>query len=258
MALRHKKRTIILGVIATVIVALVIAVAVYLNTSYPAGQAARGSLQSDAAVSVRTCDDGDVVFEPVDRQAANGTGLVFYPGAKVDYTAYAPLMRAFSERGFTCVLVKMPFNLAFFDIDAADGARTAAPDVTRWYLGGHSLGGAMAAKYLAGHADEFVGLLLCASYATEDLSADDLSILSAYGTQDGVLNRESYRNDWKNLPPSAWELVIDGGNHAQFGDYGAQDGDGEASIAPAEQIAETADAFAQLDEHVSQQHQNGN
>ena len=167
-------------------------------------------------------------------------------------------MRAFSERGFTCVLVKMPFNLAFFYIDAADGARTAAPDVTRWYLGGHSLGGAMAAKYLAGHADEFVGLLLCASYATEDLSADDLSILSAYGTQDGVLNRESYQNDWKNLPPSARELVIDGGNHAQFGDYGAQDGDGEASIAPAEQIAETADAFAQLDEHVSKQHQNGN
>ena len=95
-------------------------------------------------------------------------------------------------------------------------------------------------------------------HATEDLSADDLSILSAYGTQDGVLNRESYQNDWKNLPPSARELVIDGGNHAQFGDYGAQDGDGEASIAPAEQIAETADAFAQLDEHVSQQHQNGN
>ena len=258
MALQHKKRTIILGAIAAIVVVLVIAAAVYLNTYYPAGQAARESLQSDAAVSVRTSDDGGIVFEPANRQAANGAGLVFYPGAKVEYTAYAPLMHALSERGFTCVLVKMPFNLAFFDIDAADGARAAAPDVTRWYLGGHSLGGAMAAKYLAGHADEFVGLLLCASYATEDLSADDLSILSAYGTQDGVLNRDSYQSNWKNLPPSAQELVIDGGNHAQFGDYGAQDGDGEASIAPAEQIAKTADAFAQLDGHVLQEHQYSN
>lgn len=258
MALQHKKRTIILGAIAAVIVALIIAAAVYLNTYYPAGQAAKESLQSDAVVSVRTCDDGDIVFEPADHQSANGAGLVFYPGAKVEYAAYAPLMHALSERGFTCVLVKMPFNMAFFDIDAANAARGSAPDVTRWYVGGHSLGGAMAAKYLAGHADEYAGLLLCASYATEDLSADDLAVLSAYGTQDGVLNRDSYQSNWKNLPPSAQELVIDGGNHAQFGDYGAQDGDGEASIAPAEQISETADAFAQLDGHVSQQHQNGN
>ena len=152
----------------------------------------------------------------------------------------------------------MPFNMTFFDIDAANAARGSAPDVTRWYVGGHSLGGAMAAKYLAGHADEYAGLLLCASYATEDLSADDLAVLSAYGTQDGVLNRDSYQSNWKNLPPSAQEFVIDGGNHAQFGDYGAQDGDGEASIALAEQISETADAFAQLDGHVSQQHQYGN
>jgi pimeloyl-ACP methyl ester carboxylesterase len=258
MALQHKKRTIILGAIATVIVALIIAAAVYLNTYYPAGRAAKESLQSDAAVSVRTCDDGDIVFEPADHQAANGAGLIFYPGAKVEYIAYAPLMHALSERGFTCVLVKMPFNMAFFDVDAADAARELAPDVTRWYVGGHSLGGAMAAKYLAGHADEYAGLLLCASYATEDLSADNLAVLSAYGTQDGVLNRDSYQSNWKNLPSNAQELVIDGGNHAQFGDYGAQDGDGEASIAPAEQIAKTADAFAQLDGHVLQEHQYGN
>lgn len=258
MAQQHRKRTIVLGAIAAIVVALVIAVAVYLNTYYPAGQVARESLRSDATVSVRTYGDGDVVFEPADPQAANGAGLVFYPGAKVEYTAYAPLMHALSERGFTCVLVKVPFNMAFFDVDAAGGAKAAAPDVARWYVGGHSLGGAMAAKYLAGHADEYAGLLLCASYATEDLSADDLAVLSAYGTQDGVLNRASYQGNWKNLPPNARELEIDGGNHAQFGDYGAQDGDGVASIAPAEQIAETADAFAQLDGHVLQEHQNGN
>ena len=78
-----------------------------------------------------------LVFEP---EYANA-GLIFYPGGKVEYTAYAPLMALLRERGVLCVLCKMPFNLAVLDGNAAEGIPARFPSVTRWYVGGHSLGG---------------------------------------------------------------------------------------------------------------------
>lgn len=234
-----------LWVAAAVVAALAIAAAVYLNTSYAAGDEARAALASDAEVTVTVQEDGDTVFAPASG-SANGAGLIFYPGGKVAPEAYAPLMRACAERGFTCVLVRFPFNLAVFDANAADGEEAAFPQVSRWYIGGHSLGGAMAASYAAGHAGDFRGLLLCGAYATEDLGDAGLAVTSVYGSDDGVLNRDAYEKNRGNIP-QAVEDVIEGGCHSYFGDYGLQDGDGTPAISRDEQIARTADDLAQMD-----------
>ena len=127
-----------------------------------------------------------------------------------------------------------------------DTSRLGTEGYAHYYVGGHSLGGAMAGSFAAGHAEELDGLVLLASYATSDLSESGLAVLSAYGSEDGVLNRESYAKNYGHLPADTQELVIAGGNHAQFGDYGAQAGDGTAQISAEEQQALTAEAIAAL------------
>ena len=144
------------------------------------------------------------------------------------------------------VLIRMPCNLAVFNVNGADGIREQFPDVERWYLGGHSLGGAMAASYAASHADELDGLVLLAAYSTRDLTESGLAVLSVYGSEDGVLDMETYEQYRPNLPADTAEVVIDGGCHAGFGRYGTQDGDGTPAISSDEQIDRTAEEIARM------------
>lgn len=173
-------------------------------------------------------------------------GLVFYPGGKVEYTAYAPLMASLARKGVLCVLVQMPANLAVLDGNAADGIPKEYPGIDTWILAGHSLGGVMASSYLAKHPEGWDALALLASYSTADLSAANLKVLSIYGSEDGVLNGKAYEENRKNLPADTREIVIEGGCHAYFGFYGAQDGDGIPRVSREEQIAVTADAILAL------------
>ena len=179
---------------------------------------------------------------------ASEVGFVFYPGGKVEHTAYLPLMRALAENGVFCVLYDMPFNLAVLDVNAAEGIDKEYPEIDRWYAGGHSLGGSMIASHISDRDGVYSGLVLLGSYSTIDLSKLNLSVLSLYGTEDEVMNREKYEENKKNLPPDFTEIVIEGGCHAYFGMYGEQDGDGESLLTPAEQISFTAEKIL---EHVS-------
>lgn len=165
-------------------------------------------------------------------------GLIFYPGAKVDEKAYVPILDELSQTGICCVLVKMPYHMAIFDADAAEKVMQEFADVDRWYIGGHSLGGAMASGFAAEHESELEGLILLAAYPTDTLEI--LPVLSLYGSEDGVLNREKYE---KSIPlvSNLTEYIIEGGNHAGFGNYGAQEGDGEEEISDEEQWQETVD-----------------
>lgn len=165
--------------------------------------------------------------------------MIFYPGGFVEHTAYAPLLRSLAEEGWLCVLTEMPFDLAVLNMNAADGIRERFPQVDSWAIGGHSLGGAMAASYAAGHAEDFDALVLLAAYATEDLNGTDMTVYSIYGSEDQVLNRDKYAQYRKNLPANTIEVVLEGGNHAQFGDYGHQKGDGTAALSPEEQQQKT-------------------
>lgn len=176
---------------------------------------------------------------------ASEVGVVFYPGAKVEYTAYAPLMRDLAARGYLAVVVEMPFNFAFFNVNAANEVRSAYPQVEHWWVGGHSLGGSMAAQYAADHANDTAldGIVLLGAYTASDLSASDLSALVVYGSNDQVLNRDKLADSEALMPDSALVVEIPGGNHAGFGVYGSQSGDGTATIEPTAQQEQTADVI---------------
>ena len=226
-----KKRLVF--VLSGILVVLATACLLYLTTgSYPAHEDAAAALASAENVIVTEYDDGTLTFVPREPMA----GLIFYPGGKVESSAYAPLMAAFARENILCVLLSMPFDLAVFDVGGADGILEAYPEIDRWYLAGHSLGGAMAASYAADHAEEYEGIFLLAAYSTQDLTKSGLEVVSLYGSEDLVLNREKYEESRSNLPESTLEYVIDGGCHAGFGSYGAQNGDGTPAISTEEQI----------------------
>ncbi len=210
---------------------------VWVEGQYPYGSVAAAALATDAAVTVEQTDEA-IAFIPSEASA----GFIFYPGGLVPAEAYAPLLRTLAERGVLCVVPKMPLRLAVLDMDAADGAAAQYPEVTRWAIGGHSLGGAMAASYAAKHGEEFDVLVLLAAYSTAELP-EGLTVVSIYGDQDQVMNREKYAEYRGNLPKNAVEVVILGGNHAQFGDYGHQKGDGIATITAQEQLDATVQAI---------------
>ncbi len=190
-------------------------------------------------VTVETIDNNTMIFSAPDSKA----GFIFYPGGKVEHTAYIPLMKACASKGITCILVKMPFNLAVFDVNAADGLKAHCPDIQNWYIGGHSLGGSMAASHLSENPENYKGLILLGSYSTADVSDCGIDVLSVYGSEDKVLNKEKYNEYITCLPENFTEVIIDGGCHAYFGIYGEQEGDGTASISNREQIEKTADAI---------------
>ncbi len=173
-------------------------------------------------------------------------GISFYPGAKVEPAAYVPLASKLADEGYYCVIEKMPFNLAFFNIDAASGARAEAPEVQEWWLAGHSLGGVAAAQYASSHENDVRGVIFLASYSTVDLSGTDMDCLTVYGEADGVINRAALADNAGNLSASAKTAVIEGGNHAGFGDYGAQKGDGSPSLSADEQQQQTASLISEL------------
>ena len=235
-----KSRRARIALIATVIsLALIVgACAIYVGDYYHADMSAIFACAPEdvAGVSVAELEDGTLVFAPETARE----GFIFYPGGKVDHRSYMPLMMELAEQGILCVLVKMPFHLAVLDVNAADGIPEQYPNIERWYIGGHSLGGSMAASYLSKHTDDFEGLILLASYSTADLSDTSLRVVSIYGSEDRVMNAEKYEKYKKNLPADLRELVIEGGCHAYFGMYGAQKGDGEPVLTNEEQIALTA------------------
>jgi len=151
--------------------------------------------------------------------------FIFYPGGKVEYKSYLPLLQELAMNGYLTIIVDMPLNLAVFNQSAADDIILDFPGIKYWYIGGHSLGGAMASSYLSKTEYELEGLILLGAYPVEDHQED---ILILYGENDQVLsvNRIS-----QSLKP----IVIPGGNHAYFGDYGEQKGDGIATISRKEQ-----------------------
>lgn len=180
------------------------------------------------------------------------TGLVFYPGARVDPRAYAHILRPIAEAGYPVVIIKLPLNLAVLDSDAADAVVGDDDGIERWVVGGHSLGGAMAATYASTPRDELDGLLLYGAYPADDLSdRTELEVTSVYGTEDGLTTVDDIERTKHLLPPQTEFVPIEGGIHSFFGDYGHQRGDGEATIgrggAQDRIVAATLDLMARVD-----------
>ena len=217
-----------------VIVAMCIAFFVYVERYYHAEAYAHTALESDDSVTVGQMEYGWYFDGPSDTDA-----LIFYPGAKVEETAYAPLLHRLAEQGMDVCLVRMPFRLAVFGANQADQVMKQH-SYERWYIGGHSLGGAMAASYAAAHSSQLSGVIMLAAYPTKALN-DSVQAWIIYGSEDGVLNRTRLEESSKYLPDGSEIYVIEGGNHAQFGDYGRQAGDGDAAISSEEQQQKTVE-----------------
>ncbi len=206
---------------------------------------ALSALQSDAQVEVTR--DRWLVFQPANEEPS--TGLIFYPGGRVDPRSYAPAARAIAEEGYLVVIVPMPLNLAVLAADKAAEVIAAYPEVDRWAVSGHSLGGAMAARFAYRHPSAVQGLVLWAAYpdASNDLSAaQDLMIASIYGTLDGLATEDKIAASRSLLPPDTQWVAIEGGNHAQFGWYGPQARDNPASISREMQQQQTIEATVGL------------
>ena len=188
------------------------------------------SLESDEEVKIEV-KDSLIIFTPL--KDTPKTGFIFYPGGRVDYRSYANLMYKIARNGYLCVIVKMPLSLAIFGINKANNVIDKFPSIEKWFIGGHSLGGAMAAEYVYKNPDKVDGLILAASYQSSntDLSLYNLKVLMIYGSMDNIEENV----DFNILPEYTNVVIIEGGNHAQFGNYGKQSGDLDATITTEEQ-----------------------
>ncbi len=230
------------------VTAMVFAVAfkVYVSDYYVPDTAVEETICEETSVFEASYEDA-IIFVP--NYLMCKAVIVFYPGGKVKYTAYSGLMRELADRGFLCVLPRMPENLAFLRMDAVDKIVEKYPEQADlvshidWYMAGHSLGGVAAAKYLSDNPEGYKGLILCASYTTSDFSNTDIRLLSIYGSEDKVLKMESYDENRVHWPANSEEYVIEGGIHSYFGNYGIQSGDGEPAISNIEQIRIAADVI---------------
>lgn len=234
-----RKRIIIYSITA-ILCSVTLACGIYVSDYYPAQLSAISEFSFDESITKTEISETVTVYSP----EAPTAGFIFYPGGKVEHAAYEPLLMVCAENGILCVLTEMPARLAILDTNAAEGIPELFPQISTWYIGGHSLGGSAAAMYLDEHWDSFDGLILLGSYSTTDLSSTDLNVLSVYGSEDLVLNMEKYEECKSNLPSHFRENIIEGGCHSYFGMYGNQNSDGTPTITVSEQIMQTADLIA--------------
>lgn len=258
---KSKFKKIILGAIIVLVLifaGLFVAFKIYTGNYYNADNTVISELADDLSEEVHTFTAPEgMVFLPQNQEYR--AVIVFYPGAKVEYTAYSGLMYRLAERGYICLLPKMADNVALLSINAVDTLKAARPDDSEsvenldWYLAGHSLGGVAATRYLAewtpgtgsgAHfSGEYKGVILCASYPMDSLAGTDMRLLSILGSNDTVVNMKNYEDSKKNWPEDATEYVIRGGIHSYFGNYGIQKGDGEPEITADRQLDETAEVI---------------
>ena len=224
---RRKKRLLAGGIVLLVLAILAGAFFWYVSDYYPADEIALEVLAQDSTITVQ---DDLTILSP---SYPTDTAIIFYPGAKVEAEAYLPLLEQIRQTGVTCILVHMPFRMAIFDANAAENVMEQFPDIQHWYMAGHSMGGAMASQFAADHPDEVDGLILLGAYIYGDYPEEDT--LTIYGSLNQSV--EDHIDYTENI------VEIQGGNHAQFGNYGPQKGDLPATISAEEQQAQTVEAI---------------
>ncbi len=245
-----KRKWIVLALVGllALIVSLSLVFVVWANKVNPIMEEANKALVSDVSITVDR--ERWIEFNPTDVKSS--IGVIFYPGGKVNPAAYAPIMRAVAKEGYLTVITPMPLNMAFLGINKAEAVTAAHPEITRWVLSGHSLGGAMAANLVYKQPLRFAGLILYASWPADSnsLAGSAVPVLSIYGSNDG--QAEKLGASATLLPTSAMLMKLEGANHAQFGDYGIQEGDGVATMSRAEQqqkaIQATLEFLRKLDQ----------
>lgn len=224
---RRKKWRLAGGSVLLVLVILGGAFFWYVSDYYRAEDVALEVMAQDSGITVQ----GDLtILSPT---YPTDTAIIFYPGAKVEAEAYLPLLDQIRRTGVACILVHMPFHMAIFDANAAEEVIAQFPEFQHWYIAGHSMGGAMASKFAADHPDQVDGLILMGAYIYGDYPEE--KTLTIYGSLNQSV--EDHIDYTENI------VEIEGGNHAQFGNYGPQKGDPAAAISAQDQQAQTVAAI---------------
>ena len=189
----------------------------------------------DKNLQISKLDNNTLIFKSNNTTNKN-SALIFYPGGFVESTAYEPLMAAIAAKGIMCFLCKMPLNLAWFNINAANRIKKNYSEIKNWYIGGHSLGGLCSSFHLVSNINDFKGIIYLASYSIKDFSKSNIKVLSILGNEDKIINLKLYEKCKKNYPKYFKEIIIKGGNHSYFGMYGIMRRDGIPKITNIEQI----------------------
>jgi pimeloyl-ACP methyl ester carboxylesterase len=231
------------GSLALVLVALIGGFVIWATNPPDPEPAALAALESDDRVEV-VAGNG-YTFLPT---GGSDTGFILYPGGRIDPASYAVPARRIAEAGYLVVIPELTLNLAVLDIEAADDVIASHPDIDAWVVGGHSLGGSMAARYVSDHRQTISGLVLWAAYPDSgtDLSTSDVGATSVFGTRDGLTSLEEIEDSRSRLPTATEFVPINGGNHAQFGNYGPQSGDNPATISAEDQQSQSVAATLRL------------
>lgn len=240
----NKRRWIRLALISLLSI-IVVAVIAFVGWAYSGGNAMPEALAAiESTDQVQVVQDDLLSFIPRDEEATSG--FIFYPGGRVDPEAYAPMAQSIAAAGHVVVVVPVPLRLAFFGIDRGEKALQRFSEVDEWAVGGHSLGGVAASIFVARNPG-IDKLVLLASYPSESLSdRENLRAVSIYGTVDGLIAPEEVEDSRSSLPPQTELIPIEGGNHAQFGWYGLQNGDGTATITRQEQMDQVVEPILAL------------
>ena len=230
---KHKIKTWLKAVLISLssLVLTFLLVLTYFAFNYPATARAKSYLKSDEVIDLNINKD----WYHFDNKANDDTAIIFYSGAKVDPVAYSPLCSGIAHMGIDVYLLKMPLYFPLLNINGADKVLSQNKH-NNLYIMGHSLGGTTAALYLSkANNPVYKGIIFLASYPNKKLD-DSYKCLSIYGSNDLVLNKNEYNKNISNFPSNYKEVIIEGGNHSNFGDYGFQRKDGVASISKEEQI----------------------
>ena len=223
-----RKKFVIAGAVALLVLAVLAGVFFwYVSDYYQAEEVALEVMAQESGITVQ---DHLTILSP---SYPTDTAIIFYPGAKVEAEAYLPLLDQIRQIGVICILVQMPFRMAIFDAGAAEEVIAQFPEIQHWYVAGHSMGGAMASQFASEHPDQVDGLILMGAYLYGDYP--DEKTLTIYGSLNQSV--EDHIDYTENI------VEIQGGNHAQFGNYGPQKGDPPASISAQEQQKQTVDAI---------------
>jgi hypothetical protein len=246
-----RKRSIVILSISTVFLIAILGFVVWAETPLGPMPEAIQALKSDSMVDV---SEGQwVTFAPHGLKAT--TGFIIYPGGRVNYKSYAPTAHAIAARGYLTIIMPMPLNLAVLGVNRANAPIKSYTDIKAWAIGGHSLGGAMAAQFAHDNPALIKGLALWAAYPASgtDLSKINMKVVTIHGTNDGLVSAAQIDDSLKQLPPDTVRVEIQGGNHGQFGWYGDQPGDNPARISREAQQEQTVNATCQLLEKIKPQ-----
>lgn len=240
MNIIQSKKKIILILFFSIILMVATAFTYYISDYYHADTNAIAALNSTKSYSVENTAES-VTFTPKINQSS--TGIIIYPGAKVEAESYSVLASKLTENGYTTVIAKMPFNLGFFGTNKADQIIGNHSEINSWVIGGHSLGGVFASEYALNHQEKIKGVIYLAAYPSSNVSQATFRSLSIRGSLDNLTSAEDISNNVDKFPTNTTFITIIGGNHYNFGDYGVQKEDNNSTITRKEQQQQTINAI---------------